>query len=673
MKETFKSVCPLNCYDTCSWLVTVEDGKIINIKGDTAAPQTKGFVCSKAQKQVERLYSIDRVKFPLKKVAGRWQRISWEEAYTLITTRLKSYIANYGLDSLAHIYDSGSNGVLRALDQRFFNCLGGVAEPSGSLCWGSGIAAQLYDFGGLEAHAWEDIINSKLVILWGRDPAITNLHLVPYLLQARKNGTKIVVINPIEVESRKFADQYISIRPGTDGALALAMAHEILKNGWLDLDYIRKNVQGFSEFAYLVREYSPEKVSEITDIAPDIIKQLAKDYARAKPANILVGYGIQRYTNGGQTVRALDALGAITGNIGIAGGGVNYAGSNKNQLLKSITGADWARAEKRKLPFPILGESILNAQDPPLKALFVTRSNPVTQGPNTVKILNAFNKIEFKVCIDLVLTDTADQCDLFLPCTTVFEEENLIATTWNYYVGYAPKIIEPLAEVKSEVEIFTELAIRMGIEDKFKVQSAGQWLEEVLSLAKEYGITLEKLQQGPLINPLAPQIAWQDQKFKTPSGKIELYSQQLQKNGLNPLPEYKLPQETIIPGKNYNKNYPYQFLTVHPQDGLNAQFRQQVNIENTQIAPYVYLHPEVGKKHYVRNGDFVLVESPRGQIKGVVQLTSKVRPDVVKMYQGSWLKEDGGVNLLTPSVFPDMGESVPYYDCVCNIRKFMID
>lgn len=673
LAETFKSICPLNCYDSCSWVVTVEDGKITKVSGDKDSLQTKGFLCSKAQKQVERLYSVDRIKHPLKKVGSYWQRVSWDEAFDLITTKLKTYIENDGLDSIVHIYDSGSNGILRDLDRRFFNCLGGVAGISGSLCWGSGIAAQYYDFGGLEAHRWDDVENSKTIILWGRDPAVTNLHLVPYLLNAKKKGAKIIVINPIEVESVKFAHQFISIRPGTDGALALAMAHVILKNGWADLDFISNYVYGFQEFARLVKDFTPEKASKFTDIPTDVIERLARDYAISKPSTILVGYGIQRYINGGQTVRALDALGAITGNIGISGGGVNYAGSNKQALLKDISGQEYARKTRRQFPFPVLGKALLTAQEPPVKTIFVTRSNPITQAPNTEEMLLAFNKAEFKVCIDLVLTDTADRCDLFLPCTTVFEEENLVASTWNYYLGYAPKLIEPLGESRSETEIFTELAIRMGIEERFKVQSSRQWLEEILVVAKEYGITMEKLQEGAQINPLSPVVAWENKNFKTPSGKIELYSNGAKENGVNPLPEYVLPKENVIPLDIGHQEFPFQFLTVHPKDGLNAQFRQEIGQEDAQIVPYVYLHPQVAEKYYVRNNDFVIVENERGQIKGMVKITSKVRPDVVKMYQGSWIKEGGGVNFLTPSIIPDMGEGTPYYDCVCNIRKVMID
>jgi len=673
MAQNYKSVCPLNCFDNCSWEVTVEKGKVTKVTGDRDSQQTKGFVCGKADKQVQRMYSIDRVKHPLSKVDGQWQRISWDDAFTLIADKLKFYIEKFGLDSIIHIFDSGSNGILRSLDQRFFNSLGGVTEVTGSLCWGSGIAAQNYDFGGLEAHRWEDIENSKNILLWGRDPAVTNIHLVPYLISARKKGARVSVINPIEIDSVKLADQYISIRPGTDGALALAMGHVILKNGWADLDYIQKYVYGFEDFAQLVKDYTPEKAEEITGIKADLIVGLAKDYAISKPSTILVGYGLQRYANGGQTVRALDALGAITGNIGISGGGVNYAGSNKHLILKDISGIELARENRREIPFPVLGKTILEANNPPIKAIFITRSNPVTQAANTQLLLEAFNQTEFKVCIDLVLTDTADKCDLFLPCTTVFEEENLIASTWNYYLGYAPKLVEPLGDVKSETEIFTQLAIKMGTEDKFKVQNANEWLKEALAPAQEYGITLEKLKNGHQINPLSPIVAWEDKVFRTPTGKIELFSLEAQEAGINPLPDYVPPVENVIPSKGQQGEFPYQFLTVHPKESLHAQFRQELNMGEEQIAPYVYIHPQVAKKHYVRNGDFVTVESSRGQINAIVQVSSKVRPDVVKMYQGSWLKEEGGVNFLTPSLLPDMGAGTPYYDCVCNLRKYMLD
>lgn len=669
MSKKFRTVCPLDCFDSCSWLVTVENDKVTQIQGDIAHPQTKGFICSKANKQLRRVYSIDRVKYPLRKSNQGWQKISWEEAYSLIIAKLKENISQYGLDSILHLYGDGSNGILNTLDQRFFNALGGVSEASGCLCWSAGVKAQELDFGEALAHSWDDLVNSKTIFLWGRDPAKTNIHLVPYLLEAKKNGAKIIVINPIKVASTKFAHEYISIRPGTDGALVLGMMYIILQKGWMDLDFIKKYVHGFKELVHVIKNYPPEKVSKITDISEDTIEHLARLYAISKPSTILVGYGVQRYTNGGQTIRALDALGAITGNIGVPGGGVNYKGSNRDLLLKSLTGEELARKERRKIPWPIIGKGIQQSQEPPIKMIFVTRCNPILQGANTEAIMQAFNQVDFKVCLDLVLTDTAEKCDLFLPVTTIFEEENLIAPSWNYYIHYAPKIIEPLGQCKTELEIFTRLAEGMGIIDKFQRKTATEWIEEILEPANVHDISLEKLRQSALRNPLAPTIAWRDRKFTTPSGKIEVYSEKAKSMGINPSPDFILPRESTLCKESIQEEFPYHFLTIHPDKNLNSQFATQDLAGDLNEA--VFIHPQVAEKLYLKEGNLVIVESPRGQVRGRIVISKKIRPDVVVMYQGNWLKNGGGVNFLTPAVLSDIGECTPYYDCLCNIRKII--
>jgi anaerobic selenocysteine-containing dehydrogenase len=659
----FRSVCPLNCFDSCSLKVKVEAGKVTGISGDSEQPVTAGFICPKGRALAERIYHPDRVLHPLFKKNGGWQRISWPDAYALLAEKLNSAKEQYGSEAVLHHFDYGSNGLLRSLDRRFFNVFGGVTVPSGSLCWGSGIAAQKYDFGSYYQHSWSDLQNSRTIILWGRDPLVTNLHLVPFLKQAKDTGAHLVVINPTRVKSADLADQYISVKPGTDGALALGMAYVILEERLLNLDFVQAYVHGFKEFATMVKEFPPLKASKITGVPADDIRDLARTYAKNRPSAIVFGYGLQRYANGGQTVRAIDSLAAITGNIGISGGGVNYAHQYNKGLFKDLTCEELA-VNQRKVPYPLMGQRIPELT-PPIKVAVVTRSNPVCQHPDTTNFVSAFRNIDFKVTIDFQLNDTAEESDLFLPCTTSFEEEDIIATSWNEYVGYAPKLIEPRGEAKPDPLIFSELALLMGMENYFN-KSSRQWLEEALEPAsKEYGLSLSKLEQGMVKSPAFQDVAWAEKVFSTPSGKIELYSELAEQETGQGTARYIPPRES---GPVELVDYPLNFITPHPAKSLHSQFAS-----DEDNYPELEINPETAENYNLREGNLVIVESSRGQLTCRVIYNERMRIDTVQAVEGKWLKFGGGVNFLTPAFMPDMGGGVPYYDCRCQLRKYLPD
>ncbi len=659
----FRSVCPLNCFDSCSLQVKVEDGKVTGIGGDSEQPITAGFICPKGRALAERIYHPDRVIHPLRKKNGGWQRITWPDAYALLAEKLAAAKDRYGSTAVLHHFDYGSNGLLRTLDRRFFNVFGGVTIPSGSLCWGSGVAAQRYDFGGYYCHSWQDLYNSRTIILWGRDPVVTNLHLVPFLKQAKDNGARLIVINPTRVKSADLADQYISVKPGTDGALALGMAYVILEERLLNLDFVQAHVHGFEQFATMVKEFSPAEASAITGVPAEEIRDLARTYAKNRPGAILFGYGLQRYANGGQTVRAINSLAAITGNLGVPGGGANYAHQYNKQLFNDLTRADLAK-NQREIPFPVMGRQIPTL-NPPLKVAVVTRSNPVSQHPDTTQFVAAFRSIDFKVTVDYHLNDTAEESDLFLPCTTIFEEEDIVGTSWNEYLGYAPKLIAPRGEAKPDPLIFTELAQLMGLGEYFS-KSPREWLEEALEPAQQnYGLSLETLAQGMIRNPAFPDVAWADKQFPTPSGKIELYSEVAERETGQGTARYIPPRES---GPALLENYPLNLITPHPARSLHSQFNSD---EDTY--PELEINPETAAQYFLLEGNLVIVESPRGQLCCKVKYNQRLRPDTVQAAEGKWQKFGGGVNFLTPAFMPDMGGGVPYYDCRCQLRKYLPD
>lgn len=660
MHRVIRSACPMDCLDSCCLLVSVEGGRVVRIEGDPVHPPTGGFVCGKAKKQIERLYSGERVTYPMLKAGGGWKRISWDEASGLMAEKLTAIKKEYGPAAVLHIDSSGSNGVLKKLCRRFFNAYGGVSVPKGSLCWGSGYAAQEYDFGALCLNDWEGLLNSRTIVLWGRDPATTNIHLVPYLKRAREKGARVVAVNPLKIRSLEFCDLHVSPRPGTDGALALAMANVIIEEGHTDRDFLENHVHGFDQYREMAARYSPERAEGITGVPAWSIRQFARMYAAEKPSSILFGYGLQRYSNGGCTVRAIDALAAITGNIGLPGGGANYAHQYWKKLFSHLSGSEMALKE-RSIPWPTLARSIMDTGGPPIKCIVVTRSNPAAQLPNTGLAVEVFRKMDFVAVVDHFVNDTADMADLFLPSATFLEEDDLIVSSWSNYLFFAPKVVEPAGECRPDPVIFTDLAGLMGLEG-FPPLSPARWLEKALEPLAPLGITLEKLKEGPVRNPLAPAVAWEDKKFPTPTGKYELYSERALAEGADPLPVYRDPAEST------SREYPFRLLTCHHRDYLHSQFqnlRQKDGIE----PPEVEINPGPAAERGIEDGSPVVVKSPRGQVEAVARVTDRVPAGVVQIYQGGWIKHGRGVNFLTPDHVPDMGLGTPYYDCICRVER----
>lgn len=664
-----RSACPLNCPDSCGFIVEYSEDKGLQVHGDKEHPLTKGFICSKAQAQAQLVFSPERLLFPLLKQQGVFRRVSWDEAYALLAEKIRETLKEVGSWGILHHYDYGHNGTLRGLDKRFFQALGGVTEPRGSMCWGAGIRAQEIDFGGVYANDWTQVTQAKQIILWGKDPAVTNIHMVPLLLEAKKAGAKIIVINPVRVKSADFAQDYIQINPGSDGVLAMGIAHIILREGWLDWDFVRQHVHGLEPFAQRAKGFDPERVAQLTGVAVEKQKELAQLISHVKPVTILAGYGLQRYCGGGNTLRAIDALVALTGNIGKPGAGIHYGYQYHRSYLNKIT-LDTQCFESRTFPHPFLAEEIEKA-DPPIRLAVVTRSNPLVQQPNSLLWRQVWREIPFKVTFATTLSETARQSDLVLPVTTAFEDEDLLATSWSPILQLTQKIIEPRGEAKPEAVIFTELAQRVGIEEHFSL-TPEQWLEYVLAPLQEYGITLDSLRRSPVRTPYIPDVAWSDLQFKTPSGKIELASEiALVEYGdavADPLLEGSLENLKVyqeFSKKEHQGEYPWYLLTPHPQHALHSQFQETEGFR-------LYIHPQLAEKYYLSTGDRALVETEYGQLLAWVSVSEDIHPQTVVIPEGGTV--DGfGVNQLIIGKPSDFGESTPYYEARCQLRKWLVD
>lgn len=657
MKKEIHFSCPMDCFDVCGLIAAVENDRVVSIRGDKEHPLTRGACCKKGLKLLERLYHPQRLTSPLRRTAKGWAKITWTEAIDEIAEKFTQSIRRFNSSSILNYSSSGYGGLIKKIDEVFFNYLGGVTDSRGSLCWGAGIAAQRYDFGSVLGHHPDDIARAKTIVLWGRNPADTNLHLVPSLAKARKSGATVALIDPRRSTSAKMADIHLAIRPATDGALALGLANVIVENGWHDREFISQRVHGFDAYRKYIRDFPPERVERITGVAREHIVELARTYSGEKPAGIFIGYGLQRYSNGGNTVRCIDALGAITGNIGLSGAGVNYA----NQSFPKYTAGEIKKSKsyarnRRTFSVAKVAEFLETANDPPIKCMMISKANPLVQGPDITRALKAFEGVEFKVVIDMFMTDTARHADLVLPCTSVLEEEDIIYTgMFSPYINFSVRAVDPPKGVMSEYDFFAALARRMAI-TRYPFISPKDFLRGAIQPLKEkFGVGYDELKNKYCFSLPGREIPWQDGVFATPSGKYELYSERALKDGQSPLPVF-------IEGEKGDKQYPLRLLTPHTKNSLHSQHFAFVDDK-----PEAFLHSLTLQAYHLEDGGLARVCSPQGELLVRVQSDDRFADDMVVIYEGWWHKS-GSVNFLTHSGISDMGEQAAYYDCFCRIE-----
>ena len=655
VRENIRFSCPLDCFDVCSIIATVENGRIIKLKGDKNHPLTRGFICSKGRKHLERVYHPDRILKPRKKNKGKWIDISYEEAIDEIATKLKNIKMQYGPEAVLHFYDSGYVGLSKSVDKMFFNYYGGATTHTGSLCWGAGIEAQKIDFGSNRSHAPQDLLNSKTIIIWGRNPADTNIHLMRYLSEAKKQGAYIYLIDPIRTNTAKIASEYIRIRPSTDGALALGIGNYLINENLTDIDFIKNHVKGYEEYKNYVKSFTLEVVQEITGIDKEKIRKIAENYGKNKPSSIIIGYGLQRYKNGGNNIRGIDALGALTGNIGIEGGGVNYS----NKLISEYIGGEVEKSKtyvknRRTYSKTKLGEFIMKAHNPPIKCLFITKSNPLVQVPNINKTIEAFKKVDFKVVIDIFMTDTARYADLVLPATSILEEEDfLYSSMYSPYLNYSNRVISPINGIIGEYELFRALAKRMDMIKYPDIDREEFFKRALKPLMESFDVGYEYLKENffTIEDRIVP---WKNKVFHTPSRRFELYSEAAKQQGLSPIPVY-------IPSGEDRGKYKLRLITPHLKDSLHSQhfvFEQDI--------PTAYINNTTLEKNNLDIQKTAKIESEYGELEVKLEISEDIGDGIIMIYEG-WWHRSGSVNFLTPDYISDMGEQAAYYECFCKL------
>ncbi|MBT2627373.1 molybdopterin-dependent oxidoreductase [Bacillus sp. ISL-32] len=666
MSKVHQSACPLNCWDSCGFLVTVENEKVKKVDGDPHHPITEGKICGRGRMLETKTNAPERLRYPMKKQNGEFVRISWYQALDEIADRMQKIKETAGTTAVLHSHDYANNGLLKALDQRFFNGYGGVTEIVGSICWGSGIEAQSWDFGRSYGHGPLDIYNSKHVIVWGRNVSRTNMHLYHHLQQVKKQGSTLTVIDPIFNPTAKLADRYISVKPGMDGWLAAGVLKILIQSGKTNEDFIRNHSFGFDEVASLLASVSLEEIIVKTETSIEELQYLADLYADG-PTATFMGLGMQRYKNGGGTIRWIDALVAASGNVGIKGGGANFGNVQIGEsFAKPKLTLPELKTQSRTFSMMTQAEEILTAADPAIEMIIVTCGNPLTQVPNTNKVKEAFEKVPMTVAIDSILTDTAKLCDYVLPTATVFEEEDIYySSMYHHFVQYGKKLVEPQGEAKSDSWIWAELAKRLGFGELFEY-STEEFLQMGLSSLEKEGVTLERLKEKGHLPLPVKEVPWDDYKFLTPSGKFEFVSSAAEKKGYSGLPKLDVPEESAFHDSRLAEKYPYTLLSIHPQRSNHSQHVPFIEkMQHIQVD----ISPDIADEQAVQDGDVVVVFNERGRLEGKAKIMKQAHPKTINIDEGMWSAFGGSVNTLTKDTNSDNGMGSTLFDCLVGMKK----
>ncbi len=672
--DEFITACPRNCYSTCTFIVQVSGNRIKRIlpfSGNRATPEGP---CIKGLSYIERSSSRDRIIYPLiRKKDGTFIRIPSDEALDIISSRLGSIRNRYGSHSILWYRGSGMSGLTNEIGYSFWKAFGGTTITYGNLCWPAGLEAVRLTLGSVKHNVPWDLVNAKTIIIWGKNPAETNVHEIRFIAEARNRGAKVVLIDPVRTPSADKTDMMYSINPGTDAALALAIAKVLIDNGLIDCEFINNHVAGYESFRDSLN-ITPESAEEITGIpAGDIIK-LAFMIGKGGPVTFLPGYGLQRHINGGQTVRSILALAVITGNIGKQGSGFNYA-NLQSYIFDSVKEPDSYYPDpkndspfRRTLSMAKLGQDMMNASDPVLKTAFIERGNPILQSPDSNKVSKAFSSMEFRVVVEQFMTDTAKIADIILPAKNMFEQSDIIGSYWSPYVQFKPKILESPGEVMPESEIYYELSKRLGLvcsENQIPEpgnQNIENWLKERI---KGYSdLQLEDLRDGPVIAPGLQEIAYHDFKFETETGKIEIYSQTAyEKWNVSPVPEY-----VPIKRKDEENNFPLVLITPNASGRIHSQFGNLKVIAENSETPALMISPEDAERRKISDGCRIRIYNESGELFTAVRISNRIPSGAVLLHNGIWMEEGGGGNILISGRETDMGYGSAFHDNMVEIE-----
>lgn len=658
--EVLKTVCGI-CSGTCGITFKIENGMVSTVEGDDNHPVSNGHLCPKGQALTEVVTARDRLKHPMRRTAYGWERVSWNQAFYLLTQNLRLIAQNYGPEALAvHVGHAGVGKEFPGYAERFCNLYGTPNfSTCGSHCFESKYMANVLTFGGMPIADYE---TSKCIVLWGKNPASSTPSLVKQITAAKKRGCALVVIDPRETPLAKKADLHLQIRPGTDGALALGMLHVILSEGLYDKEFVGEWTIGFDRLFDCVAPYTAERAEEITWVPASIIRQAARLYASSTPACISQGVALELSTNGFQALRAVAILQAVTGNLDVPGGAIFLDDARLTDLRLTNGGGNKEAIGAREYPLfhassghaqaNLYARAILEGKPYSLRGLVVAGSNPVVTWPNAKRVKRALSQLDFLVVIDPFMTETARLADLVLPCTTFLGENEFWDSSHlssEPRLGLAPKSCN-LQGLPTNWELWREIAQRMGYGDWFPWKTD----EEAMNFRlRPMELTVDDLRNRPdgyVYHRWRPR-KYQSGGFRTPSGKVEICCAELEGCGHAPLPVYQEPAESPLSTPHVAAQYPLVLTTGARTLGyLHSRFRNVPSLSKHSPEPFVEINALSAFEYDVKDGETVIVETLRGKIRVKAKLTPAILPKVISIPHG-WGR--GNANMLTDDTHVD--------------------
>lgn len=675
-----RGVCPHNCPDTCGWLVSLDaGGQPVRIAGDPEHPYTRGWLCTKVNRYLEFVLHPERLRGPLRRVgprgSGRFREITWDEALDEIAGRWRELIAAHGPECILPYSYSGTLGLVQAqvANSRFWTRLG-ASGLDRTICSAAGTEALRLTVGGSYGTDPEAVVESRLVLLWGTNPASTHPHFIPWLDEARRRGARVWLIDPHRSLTAQRADVHLQPRPGSDAALALGMMHVLFAEGLVDEPWAAEHTVGLEALRRRAAEMPPAAAAQLTGLPVESIVSLAREYGTTRPALIRTSMGLQRHSNGGNTVRALACLPALVGDYGRPGGGLLYSTSGYLQWpAEVVCPPELALHSPNSCPRVVnmnrLGAALLEA-DPPIRALYVFNSNPAAVTPNTRRVLSGLARPDlFTVVHELFLTDTALWADLVLPATTQFEHWDLHKAYGHLYVSLNPPVMSPLGEARSNWTVFQQLAERLGFDEPALRESPESIIRSALAAAGPVteGITFDRLlTEGTCrLNVARPDVPFADGRFPTPSGRVELFSESLAAAGFDPLPGWVPDAESPDGNPARAARFPLQLVSAASHYFLNSSFGNVPSLRRRHGDPTLELNPADAAARGIRDGDWVEVRNDRGAFAARARVGENVRPGVVFSPTLSWPRHnpDGrGANWTTSDALADMAGGATFHD-----------
>ncbi len=710
MDKTVRTVCQA-CHAECGVIAHVADGKVTRIVGDPKHPMSRGFTCIKGRSEPDRLYHPDRLKYPLRRAGerggGKWARISWDEALDGIAESLTKTKDEYGPEAIATIHGTGPRSSINSTLLPL--ALGSPNRISVDLhiCLAPSLVADFSTIGAtVTMEEGPDYLSSNCIVVWGGNPPVSHPPRGQDILEVLKRGAKLIVVDPYKTALAEKADLWLQVRPGTDVALALGMLNVIIEEGLYDKEFVGKWCYGFDKLEERVKTYTPEKVAEITWVPSAMIRETARMYATTKPASHYHRIGIEQNVNSTQTARAFNILIAITGNIDVQGGNLlpahipgcipTKALSGGGHWLRWGIGTEWKRIGAREFPLisgpdaalpfvtSYLAFKAIDTGEPyPLRALYCTGANPVINVQNSKWVWNTLKKLDLFVVADFFMTPSAELADYVLPVTTWLETDEPCDINYMNYISARQKAVEPLYEAWDNVEIVLELIKRIPWADRKLVpwDTATQcydWLFDGAVFSFE-----ELKKNGYVIEPVKYK-KYEQEKFQTPSGKVEIFSSLFEKYGYDPLPSYVEPPEGPVSSPELMKEYPFILISgSRKMEFFASEGRQISALRKKSPDPEIILHPDTAKRIDIKSGDWVWVETPKvkgERVRFKATITDGIRPEVVQASYGWWFPEMPGpehgcftsnINVVLSASPPweNICGSVPTRGTICRVVK----